>query len=52
MDEPEDMTNVQKALTPEGILDNALKVFDSLPDKQKDEFIQKYEGQTKDFHDA
>jgi hypothetical protein len=49
IDEPEDMKGVQEALTPEGILDNALAMFDRMPDHMKDEFIQKYEGKSQDF---
>jgi hypothetical protein len=49
MDELEDMANVQKALTPDGILDNALTMFDQLPDQLKDDFIQKYEGEPQNF---
>jgi len=37
------------ALTPDGILNNALTMFDRLPDHLKDEFIQKYEGELQDF---
>ncbi len=44
IDEPKEMTNLQAALTPDGILDNALTMFNQLPDRLKDEFIQKYEG--------
>ena len=43
------MTNVQTALTLDGILDNTLSTFDQLPDGLKDEFIQKYEGELQDF---
>jgi hypothetical protein len=43
------MTNVQEPLSPEGILDNALTMFDRMPDHMKDEFIQKYEGKSQDF---
>jgi len=43
------MTNLQAALTPDGILDNTLSAFDRLPDHLKDEFIQKYEGESQDF---
>jgi hypothetical protein len=39
IDEPEDMKGVQEALTPEGILDNVLAMFDRMPDHMKDEFI-------------
>jgi Zinc knuckle len=49
IDEPEDMKGVQEALTPEGILDNALAMFDRMPDHMKDEFIQKYEGESQNF---
>src|SRR6266851_4933610 len=37
MDEPEDMTNQQMPLTPEGILNNALFTFDHLTGDQKDQ---------------
>ncbi len=43
------MTDLQAALTPDGILDNALSAFDQLPDHLKNEFIQKYEGESQDF---
>ncbi len=46
------MMNLQTALTPDGILDNALTMFDWLPDWLKDKFIQKYEGESQDFQDA
>jgi hypothetical protein len=46
------MKGVQEALTPEGILDNALAMFDRMPDHMKDEFIQKYEGKLQDFQDV
>jgi hypothetical protein len=49
IDEPEDMKGVQEALTPEGILDNVLTMFDCMPNHMKDEFIQKYEGKSQDF---
>jgi hypothetical protein len=49
MDEPEDMTSIQQALTPDGILNNALTMFDRLPDQLKDDFIQKYEGESQNF---
>ena len=49
IDEPEDMKGVQEALTPEGILDNALAMFNHMPDHMKDEFIQKYEGESQNF---
>jgi len=43
------MTNLQAAITLDGILNNALSVFDRLLDRLKDEFIQKYEGELQDF---
>jgi hypothetical protein len=49
IDKPEDMQGVQTPLTPEGILDNALAMFDRMLDHIKDEFIQKYEGKSQDF---
>jgi hypothetical protein len=49
IDEPEDMKGVQEALTPKGKLDNALAMFDRMPNHMKDEFIQKYEGKLQDF---
>jgi len=49
IDKPEEMMNLQMALTPDGILNNALSAFDWLPDHLKDEFIQKYEGESQDF---
>jgi len=36
-------------LDPLNLLSNALAVFDTLPNDQKDELIQKYEGGTQDF---
>jgi len=49
MDQREDMSQLQEALTPENILDNAIRMFDTLPLNQKDAFIQKYEGSQEDF---
>jgi hypothetical protein len=43
------MKGVQEALTPEGILNNVLAMFDRMPDHMKDEFIQKYKGKSQDF---
>jgi hypothetical protein len=43
------MVNIQQALTPDGILNNALTMFDQLPDQLKDDFIQKYEGESQNF---
>jgi Zinc knuckle len=52
LDEDDDMTNVQPAINPANLLDNALKVFDTLPLEQKDSLIQQYEGKKQDFVDA
>ena len=52
IDEPEDMANVQTALTPDGILDNTLAMFDKLLDHLKDDFVQRYEGQSQNFQDV
>jgi len=49
MDQNEDMTQLQDAITPENILDNAIRMFNTLPLDQKDTFIQKYEGGKEDF---
>ena len=43
------MVNLQAPLTPDGILDNALTAFDQLPNELKDQFIQKYEGDSQNF---
>jgi len=52
IDEPEDMSNVQAPITPKGILDNALSMFDHLSEDMKDQFIQRYEGKSQDFQDV
>ncbi len=49
MDQPNDMSQLQEAITPENILDNAIRMFDTLPLDQKDAFIQKYKGSQEDF---
>jgi hypothetical protein len=49
MDQEEEMGHVQNPISPQNILDNALKAFDQLPMDQKDAFIQKYEGGAEDF---
>ena len=49
LDEPEEMSNIQKELTPDNILDNALTMFDGLSLDMKDQFIQRYEGKSQDF---
>jgi hypothetical protein len=43
------MTGVQEAIHPANLLDNTLKVFDTLPVEQKDTLIAKYEGKQEDF---
>ncbi len=43
------MAGIQALLQPSNLLSNALAVFDSLPNDQKDELIQKYEGENQDF---
>jgi hypothetical protein len=49
IDELEDMSNIQTPITPEGILNNALSMFDRLSEDMKDQFIQQYEGKSQDF---
>jgi len=49
INEPEDMSDVQTPITPEGILDNTLSMFDRLSEDMKDQFIQRYEGKSQDF---
>ena len=49
IDEPEEMKNIQTPITLDGILNNALAMFDHLSDHQKDRFIQRYEGKSQDF---
>jgi hypothetical protein len=49
IDELEAMANVQQALTPDCILDNALAIFNHLLDHLKDDFIQKYKGELQNF---
>ena len=43
------MANLQAPLTPDGTLDNALTSFDQLPNELKDQFIQKYKGDSQNF---
>jgi hypothetical protein len=52
MDVQEDMVQVQDPLTPQNILDNAIRMFNTLLDDQKDAFIQKYKGGQEDFAEA
>ena len=40
IDKLEEMSNIQAPITPEGILDNALSMFDHLLEDMKDQFIQ------------
>jgi hypothetical protein len=40
IDEPEEMSNIQALITPEGILNNALLMFNHLSEDMKDQFIQ------------
>jgi len=46
------MMNLQTALTLDSILNNALTMFDQLPNCLKDKFIQKYKGELQDFQDV
>ncbi len=46
------MAGIQALLQPSNLLSNALAAFDSLPNDQKDELIQKYEGENQDFPDV
>ena len=52
MDKEEDLLNVQQALHPTNLLNNALKVFNTLPLEQKDAQIAQYEGKQEDFATA
>jgi hypothetical protein len=52
MDRDEDMAGVQEAIHLANLLNNALKVFGTLPLEQKDALIAKYEGKQKDFATA
>jgi hypothetical protein len=52
MDLDDDLSQMQEPLTPENILDNVIRMFDTLPTDQKDTFIQKYEGGQEDFAEA
>jgi hypothetical protein len=49
MDQDKDMSRVQKAIHPANLLNNRLKVFNTLPLEQKDALIAKYEGKQEDF---
>jgi hypothetical protein len=52
MDKQDDMGEIQPPLAPANLLNNILNMFDSLPNDQKDELIQKYEGGLQDFPDV
>jgi hypothetical protein len=52
MDQEEDLSEVQEVINPTNLLNNALKVFNTLPLEQKDALIAKYEGKKKDFATA
>jgi len=43
------MSNVQAPITPEGILNNALLMFNRLLEDMKVQFIQRYKGKSEDF---
>jgi len=49
MDQDKDMLGVQEAVNLANLLNNALKVFNTLPLKQKDTLISKYEGNKENF---
>jgi hypothetical protein len=42
-------SNIQAPIIPEGILDNALLMFNPLLEELKDQFIQQYKGKSQDF---
>ena len=52
LDDQDDIIGIQPPLQPSNLLSNALAAFDSLPNDQKDELIQKYEGENQDFPDV
>ncbi len=52
LDDQDDMIGIQPPLQLSNLLSNALAAFDSLPNDQKDELIQKYEGENQDFPDV
>jgi hypothetical protein len=49
MDQDKNMLGVQEAIHPANLLDNALKVFNTLPLEQKDALLTKYKGKQEDF---
>jgi hypothetical protein len=52
MDQEDNMLGLQEAINPTNLLNNALKVFDTLPIEQKDALIAKYKGKKEDFPTA
>ena len=46
------MAHVQPTLTPNGILENALAMFDRLLKQLKDDFVQQYKGKSPNFQDV
>ncbi len=52
LDDQDEITGLQPPLQPSNLLSNALATFDSLPNDQKDELIQKYKGGSQDFPDV
>jgi len=49
IDNQDEMVGIQPPLQLSNLLSNALTAFDSLPNNQKDELIQKYKGGAQDF---
>jgi hypothetical protein len=49
MNQEDNMSGIQEAINPTNLLNNTLKVFDTLPLEQKDALIAKYEGKKEDF---
>jgi len=47
--EQDDMIGLQMPMSLSNLLDNVLMAFNSLPNNQKDELIQKYEGGSQNF---
>jgi len=52
MDQDENMAGVQEAIHLANLLDNALKVFNTLSLEQKDTLIAKYKEKQEDFTTA
>ncbi len=51
IDEQDNLIGIEP-IHPSNLLSNALAAFNTLPNKQKDELIQKYEGGMQDFPDV